>query len=172
MPRWTPSGGWGPLAGVGALVILVDQVTKALVRASIAPGDTVPVVPGCFDLVHGQNTGIAFGLFQGDTQLFTLLGALTIPLLVWGYCALPLRPWGRIAWGAILGGATGNFVDRLAMGHVTDFVDWYVGPYHWYAFNVADACIMVGVFAVILFNLIDDRGRAAAKPEANAPDSV
>lgn len=158
------------LIGITAGIVLVDQITKALLRASLAPGDVVAVIPGCFNLVHGQNAGIVFGMFRESAPVFRLLGVLTIPLLVWGYVALPLTRWGRVAWAGVLGGATGNQVDRLSLGHVTDFLDWYVGTYHWYAFNVADVAIMTGVAAIIGLNLLADPEPPPMEPRA--PDPV
>lgn len=154
MTTASPARRWRLLIGVVLVVVVVDQGTKALVRAYIPPGDAYTVLPGCFDFVHGQNTGIAFGLFRAVPDLFTLLGILTVPLLIWGYAALPLTAWGRVAWAGIVGGAIGNAIDRIRIGHVTDFIDWYVGPYHWYAFNLADASIVVGVFAIVGLNLL------------------
>ncbi len=152
-PSRSPHG-WWLLVGIVAGGVLLDQVTKGLVRAHIPPGDALTVIPGCFDLVHGQNTGIVFGLFRAVPGLFKVLNLLTVPLLLWGYVALPLTRGGQVAWSAIIAGAVGNSIDRVAIGHVTDFIDWYLGSYHWYAFNVADACILVGVIAIIGFNLL------------------
>lgn len=158
---------WRTLWAVAGLIVCADQVTKFLVRRWIPPGDAYPVIAGFFDLVHGQNTGISFGLFRTMPGLFALLGLLTVPLLVWAYAALPLTRWGRVAWAAVVGGATGNAIDRLTIGHVTDFIDWYVGGYHWYAFNVADAGIVVGVFAIIGLNLLQTDDAPGAPSDAS-----
>ena len=158
------------LIGISGGCVLADQVTKYLVRAHIRPGDAYTVIPGCFDLVHGQNPGIVFGMFREAPGLFTLLGIVTVPLLVWGYVTLPLTSWGRVAWSVIVAGAVGNAIDRLLFGQVTDFIDWYIGSYHWYAFNIADACLFVGVFALVGLNLFISEPAPAAS--ADASDSV
>ena len=161
---------WRILFGVAAGVILLDQVTKFLVRAHLPPGTVYTVIPGCFDLVHGHNTGIVFGLFRSAPTLFTVVNLLILPLLVWGYRRLPLTAAGRVAWAGIVGGNAANLTDRLTLGHVTDFIDWYIGTHHWYAFNVADACISVGVFAIVLLNLFEPP--ESAEPTADASDPV
>lgn len=162
--------GWRTLLVVAALVTLTDYATKSLVRSHIPPGDAYSVIPGCFDLVHGHNTGIVFGLFQGWPSFFTVMNLVYVPFLVWGYVALPLSRGGRVAWAAILGGCLGNLIDRLTLGHVTDFIDWYIGPYHWYTFNVADACLTVGVLAIAGLNLFHTP--PPAEPAADASDSA
>jgi len=142
------------IVGVETLgVAVADQLTKAAVRAWIPSDSSVEIIPGLLNLVHWNNTGIAFGLFQGRGELLAVLSVLAlvgIPLLFWWEWrrepALARTAWGL---GLILGGALGNLIDRLRLGSVTDFLDFYAGKWHWHAFNVADSSICVGTALVL-----------------------
>lgn len=132
-------------------VFLLDLGSKTLVRAKIAFGSEIPVLP-VFSLVHVNNTGIAFGLFQGRNLFFIAVGLVVTALLV--FYSLKLLSEDRfsaLVMAMVLGGAFGNLVDRLRFGKVTDFLDFYVGVHHWPAFNVADSSICVGA-ALLLWH--------------------
>jgi signal peptidase II len=145
------------LAVIALMVAVIDQATKLLVLALISPGQEIVVIPGFFNLTLAFNPGAAFGLFADLGPLLRkviLFGATTVALLVVGYFLL--RDYisdrlGQAAIGMILGGALGNIVDRLRLGEVVDFLDFYIGQYHWPAFNFADSCICIGV-VVVLFH--------------------
>jgi len=145
-------------AGLVALVVLVcDQVTKALVLSSIALGDSRHVLPGV-SLVHAENSGVAFSLLTGS-EVAVVIVTLAIVAAVLAYFA---RHGGRrrLLWlvtGLIVGGALGNLVDRVRAGAVTDFIQL---P-HWPAFNLADTAITLGVIALFL---IVGRGGVAPSP--------
>jgi signal peptidase II len=141
---------WLTIAIIGA-----DQITKALVRGSVALFDSRPLVPGFVDLAHVRNEGVAFGLFNASTLPYkwVLTTALALAALTGiTYYARHLRGGekiARIGLSMILGGALGNLIDRLWAGYVLDFVDVYWRGWHFWAFNVADACIFIG--AVLVF---------------------
>lgn len=131
-------------AGTAAVVIALDQVTKALVRGDIQPGESVRVT-GFLHLVHVHNRGIAFGLASGSGALVAVIAALILAGLLAFFAANLSR---RLVWlptGLLVAGAVGNLVDRARQGYVTDFVQL---P-HWPAFNLADAAITIGVVALI-----------------------
>jgi signal peptidase II len=139
-----------------ALVVVADQVTKLLVVLELGLHESVPVIPGLLDLTHVRNTGAAFGFlnaadFPGKPIVIAVvaLGALIGVSL---YASqLPSTHWlARLGLSLILGGAAGNLIDRLRQGYVVDFVDAYWGSWHFWAFNVADAAISVGVGIIIL----------------------
>ncbi len=135
------------LMGLIALgVVLLDQVVKVVVRATIDRGDVVEVLPG-IDLVHTINTGIAFSLFSGSTGVIAVLtlGAIAIIALVLVAYAgeHPLVPIGG---GLLLGGAIGNLIDRVTRDGVTDFIA--IGP--WPPFNVADIGVTLGAILLVL----------------------
>ncbi len=163
------------LVGEILIVALADQLTKALVRGHLALNDSLEVIPGLLNLVHWSNTGIAFGLFQGRGGLLAVLSVLAligIPVLFWWEWRREPR-LARTAWGLglILGGALGNLVDRLRFGSVTDFLDFYLGDWHWHAFNVADSCICVGTALVLYLayscSAVKDKPALKDRPETS-----
>jgi signal peptidase II len=130
------------LAAAGVLAL--DQATKAIVRAEIARGERIDVLPG-IDLVHTRNRGIAFGLFSEGGALLAIVAALALAALLAFFVRHIDR---RLVWlptGLLIGGATGNLIDRVREGSVTDFVDLPLWP----AFNVADMGITFGVLALL-----------------------
>jgi signal peptidase II len=135
---------------IAAAVLVVDQITKAIVLARFAPDALMPVVPGVFNLVRVENPGIAFGML-GDLPpalAFTMIVVLSVvaiglvTYLLWKSGPADARL--ALALSLILGGAIGNLIDRILRGRVVDFLDFYVASYHWPAFNVADSAIVVG----------------------------
>jgi signal peptidase II len=131
------------LATAGAVVVL-DQATKQLAISGIERGDHVDVFFG-LELTNTRNTGVAFGAFEGGGAVVAILIGLSLALLL-GYFALHRdKPWLWLPVGMLLGGALGNLADRARIGGVIDFID----PIAWPAFNVADACIVVGVLALL-----------------------
>ena len=138
-------------------VILGDQVTKGIIRASLPLFESVTVIPGLVDFTHVQNAGVAFGILNDLSMekgtkaiLTTVLAALA--LFGIGLYARHVRReerLARIGLSLILGGAIGNLADRLVWHHVVDFVDVYFRTWHFWAFNVADASITIG--AVLIF---------------------
>jgi signal peptidase II len=136
----------GPAAALltAGVVVAVDQSTKQLVNTDIARGDAVSLVPG-LDLVNARNTGVAFGALEGGGWVLAILIGISLALLL-GYFALNRhRPLLWLPVGMLLGGALGNLADRAREGAVIDFID----PVAWPAFNLADACIVVGVFVLL-----------------------
>lgn len=138
-----------------AVVLLVDQVTKALVRRDVELGSEDAVFP-LVKLVHARNRGVAFGAFENSTVLVVLLIGLAVAALL-AYFATHLdRPLVWLPTGLLAGGAIGNVLDRVRDGFVTDFIKL---P-SWPAFNVADSAITLGVLALLLVVERSD-GRAA-----------
>jgi signal peptidase II len=136
----------GPVAALitAGVVVAVDQASKQIVVDSIPRGDAVGIFPG-LELVNARNTGVAFGALQGGGWLLATLIGLSLALLL-GYFALNReQPWLWLPVGLLLGGALGNLADRAREGAVIDFID----PVAWPAFNVADACIVVGVLLLL-----------------------
>ncbi len=147
-----------------AAVALLDQAVKVWVVAVFEPFEVVPVIPGLFNLTRLANTGAAFGILSSAPPAFTrvFFAAVAVTALaVLGYAAWRCRHghWlVRAGLGLVAGGALGNLVDRLRSGAVIDFLDFYIGPYHWPAFNLADSAITVGVGFLLAAEVA--RGRA------------
>ena len=141
---------------LAAAIIIPDQITKAVIQQKYALWATDPVIPGFFNLAHVLNKGAAFGfLNQPDsTWQVWFFVAVTIAAVGFIYYLLTTADSGdRIficGLGLILGGALGNLIDRMRFGFVVDFLDFYVGSYHWPAFNVADIAISCGAFCVLI----------------------
>ena len=128
-------------------VFIVDRLLKISVLSYLKEGESLPVWPGVFHLTRVDNTGAAFGLWQGATGLLALFSALSAVLIVAYLCgAFGRRPSYPLAWTLVAGGALGNLYDRLRFGYVIDYLDWRVWP----VFNFADICISLGI-AWILF---------------------
>ena len=136
------------------IVVILDQVTKALVRTSIPLHDTVPLVDGFLNLVHVQNTGAAFGLFDAaEFPYKAIVVAVVATAALAGIAAYAYRlghheTMARLGLALILSGAVGNLIDRVTLGAVVDFVDVVFGGWHFWAFNVADSAITLGVIAM------------------------
>jgi signal peptidase II len=132
------------------LSVVLDQATKAWATASLEPLGSVAVIPGFFNLTYVRNTGVAFGMFAGHGFLVAafMLGLLALALfLARGVNWSTIEP--NVVGGCLAGGAIGNIVDRARIGHVVDFLDFYVGPHHWPSFNVADSLICLSVAWIV-----------------------
>jgi len=152
---------WLPLA-----VVMADQLSKAAVRAWLPLHDSLTIVPGLLDFTHVRNTGAAFGIlnaadFPFKTAVIVLIA--TAALVGVGVYAASLARHqlvARVGLALILGGAAGNLLDRVIVGSVVDFVDVYWRTWHFWAFNIADSAITVGVAVMILDMLgLDGRRR-------------
>ena len=149
-------GGFKAELSIAAVVVLLDQLVKALVRANFQLHDTVEVIPGFFNLTRVHNFGAAFGLmnaadFPFKTVVLSLVAAAALAALAWYGSSLPPdQPLARVGLALIVGGAAGNLIDRVKDGYVLDFFDFYWNGWHFWAFNVADAAITVGVSLMIL----------------------
>jgi signal peptidase II len=143
--------------------IAFDQLTKAWIVDSLRLYESLQVVPGFFNLVHVTNSGAAFSLLANVDSpwrhyFFLGVGGLAIVGLSIAY--LKLRKVNRhyvLALALIAGGATGNLIDRIRFGAVIDFLDLYVGRYHWPAFNVADSAICIGAGLFLVLNFFEVR---------------
>jgi signal peptidase II len=148
------------LIAIAAAVIAADQATKAWI-ASRLPFNTygeadgaIPVVRGFLYIVHVGNTGAAWSMFTGRSILLAVLAAATLVAIFIGRRALGLKdPFAQVCFGLLCGGIIGNLVDRVARGHVLDFLDFHFGSYAFPSFNVADSAISVGVALYLLSSL-------------------
>jgi len=143
-------------------ITLLDQLTKAWIRSVFAFGEQRIVIPGFFNLHHIRNTGAAWGLLAGWRVLLIVFSLAMLLLLLhrrrelfYGFRA------GWLALGLLAGGIVGNLIDRVFLGYVVDFLDFYHGRWHFPAFNVADSAICIGIGLYLL-----GQARGSRKPEA------
>jgi signal peptidase II len=150
---------WLAFAGLAAAVVVVDQLTKQWLRSSIQPAQApVEVLGQLVRFVHGQNRGGIFGLFGDSAPILALASTVVIVLIVIYQRREGARSWLlTVALGLLLGGAIGNLIDRLLLGHVTDWVDMGIGTWRWYTFNVADAAISMALLILVLVALLGER---------------
>lgn len=154
--------------GLALIILLLDQVSKWMVVTHIEAHQTLSVIPGFFSLVLVKNRGMAFGIFSQTRSgfyyyflLLTTIGAIGVILFSF-FWIKSSKKWLTVGLSLILGGAVGNLVDRLRLGYVIDFLDFFLKGYHWPAFNVADSAVTVGTFW-LLFNIIQGRKIIEAK---------
>ena len=154
---------------VVALIVALDQYTKALVSGSWKLGESIPVIPNLFSLTYVRNRGGAFGLMADLPEayrvaFFVVFAVVTVAILVMMLRTTPASDLlQRFAITSVIGGAAGNLYDRIRYGEVVDFLDVYWRDWHWPAFNVADSFITIGVVLLVI-------GSMRAVQNEGAPD--
>jgi signal peptidase II len=143
--------------------LALDQVTKLAVVKAMPLGNHIPIMPGFFNLVHIHNRGAAFGLLANWSLAFTRVfftATTGVVVAVVGYLwwRLPPAHWqAALGYSLIITGALGNLIDRLRLGEVIDFLDFYWGVYHWPAFNVADSLVCLGAGLLVWIILGEEK---------------
>lgn len=152
---------WYRLLLTLSIALVLDVVSKAWAERALSPYQPVPIIGDIFRLTLGYNTGVAFGMFaNGGLWPLIVTGFIIVGLVIWFTRALYIGQFPlQAGWpiGLLLGGAIGNFADRLFDGRVTDFLDVGWGATRWPAFNLADSFILIGVVLLMLFTF--DRGK-------------
>ncbi len=156
---------YGFVLSIAAIVLVLDQLTKWYIRRTVGLYESVVVLDSFFHITHVRNAGGAFSLFAGAPRtvrlpFFLLVSIVAVTaLLLFVRRVDPQRRLLLFALGAILGGALGNFVDRMTSGEVTDFLDFHWHGWYWPAFNVADSFISTGMVILLLYSLfVRDEG--------------
>ena len=146
---------------VSLLVIILDQISKYLIRSSLTLYDSIPVIGEFFSLTYVTNKGMAFGInFPGGTYLFTATSiVLTTIIFIYLWRERNNSALLRMSLAFILAGAIGNLLDRIVYGEVADFLDFSFWGYHWYIFNVADSSVTVGMILFIIYSIIDNASK-------------
>ena len=143
MKMWLPA----------VVVVIVDQVSKWYVEQIVQPLE-LPVISGFFTIVCIHNYGSAFGFFQGWRFFLIAVGFAVLCVLLYMWKHHAQGQWRyAIPLGFIIGGAVGNAIDRVRFGYVIDFLDFFIGSYHWPAFNVADTAICLGTIYIIIVSI-------------------
>jgi signal peptidase II len=149
-----------------AAVFALDRLTKVVIEHRVAESADYRVIPGFFDIVHSANRGVAFGIFNESSvewrSMALILVSVAAVIVIGAYLWRARRIDSATLWGLalILGGAAGNALDRILSGRVTDFLDFHVGEYHWYTFNVADSGVVIGS-ALLILDMLRTKRQAA-----------
>mgnify|MGYP001073358475 CR=1 FL=1 len=144
---------------IAGAVVILDQITKAVILNQLPLYRSIPVIHGFFNITHIHNPGGAFGFFAEQSPwvrkiVFLFMSSAAVVLVLYFYHNTPrTHPWLAAGLALIFGGAIGNLIDRFRFGKVVDFLDFYLGSAHWPAFNVADSAITVGV-TIFLIHLV------------------
>jgi signal peptidase II len=143
------------LLGLALPLFLLDQATKWAALRWIHPHETIEIIPGFFNLVLVFNTGAAFGMMAGRNVFFLLLSIFALSVITFFWWRGSFRePWTRLAVALLIAGVAGNLMDRIFHGAVVDFLDFILPVYgHWPAFNVADSCICIAAFSLVIQSL-------------------
>lgn len=150
MARWYSFVLWS------VAILVLDQLTKFWIVSRFVLGETLEVIPGIFNLTLAHNKGAAFGIFAGlgdGIREIVLLSTTVVAFVVIGLfmrTQAGSSKWAKIGFMLIISGAVGNIIDRVRLGYVIDFLDFFFGTYHWPAFNVADSAICIGVAILVL----------------------
>ncbi|MFN7920911.1 MAG: signal peptidase II [Bryobacteraceae bacterium] len=157
---------------MAACVFALDRLSKIWIDQRLGAWDVWPVIPGLLNIIHSENRGMAFSLLHDAPASIRTLFLVVVSGAVLCFVALMLwRATHRLQRSAlllILGGALGNLYDRLFRGSVTDFVDFYVGDYHWATFNVADSAITIGAMLMAAELWLTRKEQRGAEPESKA----
>lgn len=155
-----------PWLGASALVLALDQWSKAWVLRSLPEYASVPVIEGFWNWYRTYNTGAAFSFLAdagGWQKYFFMALAFAISgLMAWMLARTPRGDWRQaLPLALVIGGALGNVIDRFVHGHVVDFIQWHVGEHYWPAFNIADSAVVGGAVGIALFGLFTGKKKKA-----------
>ena len=144
---------------VSSILVLTDQLSKFVIRKTMLLYESIPVIPDFFHLTYVTNDGMAFGInFPFGIYIFSTISIIFTIFLFWYLWTI--KDQGiiiRIGVGLIIAGAIGNLIDRVFLGEVVDFLDFMIGNYHWYVFNLADSYVTVGMGFILYDSLILER---------------
>ena len=147
----------GTVLVLSALMVILDQLSKHWIRSMLAPGETAPFIPGLLQLHLVHNTGAAFSLFTGATPMLGILSlVVAVGVAIWIWREPRHDCWMGLALGFLLGGTIGNGIDRLRLGHVTDFLE--LMPIQFAIFNWADVAINLAVLCFVIDALTQRKG--------------
>ena len=148
---------------VSAIMVIADQISKTVVRNTMSLYESIPVIPEFFHLTYVTNDGMAFGInFPFGIYVFSAISIIFTGFLFWYLWSIKDDEIVvRTGVALILAGAIGNLIDRIFLGEVVDFLDFMIGDFHWYVFNLADSCVTVGLGFVLYDSLILNRKKVS-----------
>ena len=149
---------------VSAILVLADQVSKTIVVKTMSLYESIPVIQNFFHFTYITNDGMAFGInFPFGYYIFTIVSVLLTLFLFWYLWSVRTHSIViRLGISFIIAGAIGNLIDRIFLGAVIDFLDFMIGNFHWYVFNLADSYVTVGMVLVLVDSIILEKKRESA----------
>ena len=146
---------------VSAVLVLADQVSKTIVVRTMSLYESVPIIQNFFHFTYITNDGMAFGInFPFGYLIFTTISILLTAFLFWYLWSVRNHSIIiRLGIGLIIAGAIGNLIDRILLGEVIDFLDFMIGDFHWYVFNLADSYVTVGMGLVLFDSIVLEKKR-------------
>jgi signal peptidase II len=146
---------------VSAVLVLADQVSKTIVVRTMSLYESVPIIQNFFHFTYITNDGMAFGInFPFGYFIFTTVSILLTAFLFWYLWSVRNHSIIiRLGIGLIIAGAIGNLIDRIFLGEVIDFLDFMIGDFHWYVFNLADSYVTVGMGLVLFDSIVLEKKR-------------
>jgi signal peptidase II len=157
---------WALFVPLVVAVVVLDQLTKAWILGNVPPGGATEILGPYLRLILSDNTGGLFGLFAGNAPVFAVVSIAVMVLIVAYESRVGAAYLPSIALGLLLGGAIGNFIDRIRIGYVVDFVDMGVGNLRWYTFNVADAAISASIVLLIAMAVVPALAELGSEPSS------
>lgn len=142
---------------IGILFLLIDIISKQLILYFMVENQTIQIIPHFFSLTYAKNTGVAFSMLEGNILFILLMSVIVVGVLVYFAKSKGNRRLEKICYSMILGGALGNFLDRIFYGYVIDFFDFTLFGFKMAIFNVADVEIVCGVFLLIVLEILKER---------------
>ncbi|HET6386945.1 MAG TPA: signal peptidase II [Armatimonadota bacterium] len=165
---------WAIFAVIAVVILVGDQISKAWISSHYRLGVSVPVLPPTLYIYHTTNDGVAWSLFRGHTDFFSLVAVVfSVGILVVAQPAMRRSTMLAIATGLLLGGSIGNLVDRIRLHRVVDFIDVHIGSwYQWPTFNVADSAITTGMVLLAIYFWVVEPGAPASVPQEESRDAT
>ena len=157
---------------IAVLVLVIDYITKLIVKTQMNLYDEISVIGNFFLITSHRNRGAAFGILQDQRWFFVAVTVVVVVGIIWYTQAVrkSAKAWLLVGLGLVLGGAVGNFIDRLRFGEVVDFFKFNFGSYTFPIFNIADSAIVCGVALILLDTLLAARNESREKLQAGKDD--
>lgn len=157
---------------IALVVIGIDQLTKWMIVKSMELGESIPVIENFFYITSHRNRGAAWGILQGQMWFFYIVTILVVIFLIY-YIQKHVKgqPLFGTALALMLGGAIGNFIDRIYRQEVVDFLHFNIFGYHFQIFNIADSSLTIGVFLLIIYMIFDERKKKKEKEDGESLSS-